>query len=305
MPPRKFSRFIIAVHGDEGKEWLEKLPGIIAACERVWSLHVEPPLENLSYNYIAPVILVNGEKAILKIGIPNSELTTEIAALRSFDGRGCVRILEANNDLGAILLEWLRPGTQLLNISDDDEATRIAARVMNQLWRPAPDEYPFPAVARWSQGLARMRQQLSGGTGPLPVDLVEKAEALFDELLDSMETPVLLHGDLHHENILQAERAPWLAIDPKGVVGEPAYEVGALLRNIKAQLLTGQRPSQILDRRVGILAEEFGFEHERMLGWGFAQAVLAAWWCLEDNLDCWEGLIYCAEQIDEVMMNKS
>ena len=88
-------------------------------------------------------------------------------------------------------------------------------------------------------------------------------------------------------------------------MGEPAYEVGALLRNIKAQLLTGQRPSQILDRRVGILAEEFGFEHERMLGWGFAQAVLAAWWCLEDNLDCWEWLIYCAEQIDEVMMNKS
>ena len=257
------------------------------------------PFENLSYNYIAPAVRANGEQAILKICIPNVELTTEIEALRSYDGRGCVKLLAANHKLGAMLLERIKPGTQLLCVSDDDAATRIAAQVMLQLWRPVPDDHPFPTVARWAQGFERMRQHYAGGTGPLPPDLVEQAEALFTELLGSMETAVLLHGDLHHENILHAERQPWLAIDPKGVLGEPAYEVGALLRNIKPQLLKNTPAHQILTRRVDILAEELGFERECMLAWGLAQAVLSACWCLEENLDCCEWAIYSAEQIDE------
>jgi streptomycin 6-kinase len=110
-----------------------------------------------------------------------------------------------------------------------------------------------------------------------------------------------LHGDLHHENILQAQRQPWLAIDPKGVVGEPAYEVGALLRNMAPRLLKGSQPSQIVARRAGILSEELGFDRTRLLGWGLAQAVLAAWWCIEDGVDGWEGFIRCAELIQDTM----
>jgi len=305
MLPDDFKFFIYKVHGDEGVAWLIQLPDIIAASEQEWSLRVGEPLENLSFNYIAPAVRADGSEVILKLGIPNREVATEIEALRLYDGRGCVKLLAANHNLGALLLEQIKPGTQLLDVSDDDEATRIAAQVMGQLWQPVPDDHPFPTAARWAQGLERMRKRYDGSTGPLPSDLVEKAEALFNELLGAMETLVLLHGDLHHENILCAERAPWLAIDPKGVVGEPAYEVGALLRNIKLQLLDRLQPSKILARRVSILKEELGFEQERMLGWGLAQAVLAAWWCLEDNLDCWKWLIYCAEQINEVMIKKS
>ena len=305
MYPSKFRKSILAIHGEEGMIWLSRLPDLLLACEQEWSLRVGAPLENLSYNYIAPAVRAEGSEVILKLGIPNLEVATEIAALRSYDGRGCVKLLAANHKQGALLLERIKPGTQLLDVSDDDDATRIAAQVMGQLWRPVPDDQPFPTAARWAKELERMRQHFMGGTGPLPADLVEKAETLFNELFGSMETPVLLHGDLHHENILRAERVPWLAIDPKGVVGEPAYEVGALLRNIKPQLLDGLQPSWILARRVSILKEELGFERERMLGWGLSQAVLSACWCLEDNLDCWEWAIYCAEQIHEVMIKKS
>jgi streptomycin 6-kinase len=301
MLPIEFRRFIIAVHGEEGKVWLSRLPSIISACEREWSLRVEAPFKNLSYNYIAPAERVGGGEVILKISIPNEELTAETEALRSYNGRGCVKLLAANPKLGALLLELIKPGTQLLDVSDDDAATRIAAQLMRQLWRPVPFDHPFPTVARWAQGFEKMRQHYDGGSGLLPTDLAEKAETLFRELLESMEAPVLLHGDLHHENILHAGRGGWLAIDPKGVVGEPVYEVGALLRNIKPQLLNRVTPSQIVARRVDILADELGFERERMLAWGLAQAVLAAWWCLEENLDCWEWFIHCAEQIDKIV----
>lgn len=134
-----------------------------------------------------------------------------------------------------------------------------------------------------------------GGTGPFPGVLVKTAETLFAELSGSMAEAVLLHGDLHYANILAAERRPWLALDPKGVVGEPAYEVGALLRNPMPELLTQRQPGRILKRRADQLAEELGFDRARLLGWGLVQAVLAAWWSVEDRGHGWEPWIACAE----------
>jgi streptomycin 6-kinase len=110
-----------------------------------------------------------------------------------------------------------------------------------------------------------------------------------------MAEPVLLHGDLHHFNILAAERQPWLALDPKGVVGEPAYEVGALLRNPYPEFLTWPNLDRVLARRVNQLAEELGFDRERLVGWGFAQAVLSGWWSYEDHGHGWESGIALAE----------
>ena len=116
-----------------------------------------------------------------------------------------------------------------------------------------------------------------------------------------MDEAALLHGDLHHHNILAAGRQPWLAIDPKGIVGEPAYEVGALLRNPMPELLQSERPKRLLARRLDILSERLGFERERLVGWGTAQAVLAAWWSLEDHGRDWEKWITCAELLAELL----
>ncbi len=305
--PGKLARHFVDLFGDDGRAWLEQLPAIIAGCEHEWSVTALSPLDNLSYNYIAPATRADGSDVILKIGMPNPELITEIDALLRFDGRGCVRLLAFDRERGALLLEWLRPGRPLADLGDDEEATRIAARTMRQLWRPVPSRHAFPTTARWAEGLDRMRRHFHGGTGPLPTLLVEKAERLFSELLASMEQPVLLHGDLHHWNILSARRQAWLAIDPKGVVGEPAYEVGAFLRNIAPHLRTpsrlGGRSSdrRIIARRVDVLAEELGFERERLLGWGLAQAILSAWWSIEDHGRGWEWAVYCAQLIDEVI----
>jgi streptomycin 6-kinase len=127
--------------------------------------------------------------------------------------------------------------------------------------------------------------------------LVERAEATFTEFLATPYEPVLLHGDLHHGNILTAQREPWLALDPKGVVGEAAYEVGAFLRNPMPRLLQGPDPGRLLARRVDQMAEELGFDRERLLRWGIAQAVLSAWWSYEDHGHGWEPAIACARYL--------
>lgn len=198
---------------------------------------------------MARAIRADGTDVVLKVGVPNPELLTEIAALRLYDGHGIVRLIH-----------------------------------------------------RWAAGMERLRGHFGGGAGPLPVRLVETAESLFAELLASMDEPVLLHGDLHHWNILSAEREPWLALDPKGVVGEPAYEVGALLRNPLPGLLDTPNPGRILARRVDQLAEELGFDRQRLIGWGVAQAVLSAWWSIEDHgehREGWKEAMTCAELLAE------
>jgi streptomycin 6-kinase len=292
--PSKFKITITEVFGDRGREWLDQLPATIAFWAERWSLRIDPPFASLSYNFVAPAVRSDGTAAVLKLGVPNKELTSEIAALRLYDGRGISRLLEADADAGALLIERLQLGTPLERIADDEGATIIAARVMRQLWRPVSPDHPFPTVERWGSGFERLRSRFNGGTGPLPAPLVDRAERLFADLTRSQSAPVLLHGDLHHWNILQAEREPWLAIDPKGVVGEAAYEVGALLRNPRPQ------PTSVLARRLDILADELAIPRDRLAAWSFAQAVLSAWWGIEDHGRIEAKWIATAEQMAEL-----
>jgi streptomycin 6-kinase len=295
--PKKFAQTIREGYGERGVVWLENLPNLIADCEKRWSLAVQPPFPDLSYNYAAPAVRADGMECVLKIGVVNPELLCEIEALRLYDGHGIVRLLAADPEQGILLLERLRPGTPLVTVADDEVATAVAAQVMRQLWRPVPPDHPFPTVANWARGMERLRREFDGGTGPFPTKLVETAESLFADLLPSQAEPVLLHGDLHHWNILRATRAPWLALDPKGVVGEPAYEIGAWLRNPIDRLTHWPDLKRIQARRIDQFAEVLSSDRQRLVGWGIAQAVLSAWWSYEDHGHGWDGAIVCAESL--------
>jgi streptomycin 6-kinase len=290
--PEKFARTMAEVHGAEGAAWVGRLPELLAECGRRWSITVGPPFEPLSYNYVAPAVRADGTSAVLKVGFPCGELMSEIEALRLCDGRGAVRLMEFDREPGALLLERLEPGTSLASVTDDAEATAIAVQVMRQFWRPVPPGHPFRSLADWTAGLRRLRAQFGGGTGPFPVARVEEAEALFAELLGSMAEPVLLHGDLHHENILAAHQQRWLAIDPKGIVGEPAYETSTFLLN---RVPDGPEAGRILARRMNQLSEVLEVDRARIRGWAVAQAVLSAWWSFEDHSHGWEPAIATAE----------
>lgn len=290
--PEPFRRRVAGAFAS-GAVWLDSLPGLIAECEARWKLKAGAPYA-LSFNYVAPAQTTEGQSVVLKLGVPNPDLAREVRALQSYAGTAAVRLLDSDEDRGVMLLERIEPGHTLASLADDEQATRAAAQVMRDLWKPLPLDVRFPTATECAGDLAKLRKRFDGGTGPLPADLVGLAEGLFRELLASAEPPVLLHGDLHHFNILAARRRPWLAIDPKGLAGEPAYEVGALLRDPDPLLFTDPKVQR---RRVEVLHEELGFAKDRILGWGVAQALLSAWWSLEDSATDWQPQCACAEAL--------
>ena len=309
---RNFSETILALYGETGQKWLDTLPTLLSRYAGRWNLTLEAPFKNLSYNYVAPVRHFDGSSAVIKIGFPNDELRSEIAALRHFDGQGMVRLLNADEENCVMLLERISPGETLWEM-EDEQATAHLLAVMPKLWKPYQGDYSFKKVGDWGCGFSRLRKRYDGGTGKLDAVSVDIAENIFFELLASSDEPVLLHGDLHHDNVLSIdgfarrvtarrsnlpeertassqEHAPrrfkhYLAIDPKGVLGEPCYEIGAFLRNPLPALLEKENPHKLMRRRVDMIVEHLGFDRQRVIGWGFSQAVLSAIWCDEDGVD--------------------
>lgn len=294
--PPAFAQTILEMYDQVGAAWLQHLPTLLADYAHRWSLQLESPF-GLSYNYVVPARRADGSAVVLKVGYPSREFVNEIDALQLYAGDGMVQLLDFDPEQGVMLLERLQPGDMLSTLADDEAATIIATTVMRKLWRPAPAVHPFPTVAEWAQGLQRHRERFDGGVGPLPHRLFAEAEAHFRDLLAAHEPPMLLHGDLHHFNILRAQRQPWLAIDPKGLVGDPAYEVGAFLYNPWPAFGSRSGIDGLLQRRVALLAEHLAFDRARIRGWGVAQAVLSACWTIEDNGQGWDYTIAIGERL--------
>jgi streptomycin 6-kinase len=286
--PAYFARFIAEYWDEDGAAWLRDLPALLAEYCARWSLTFLRPFPGLTFNYVAPVTRADGSPAVLKAGVPRDEIETEIAALRLCDGARLVRLLESDPPRGVMLLERALPGEPLSRLEDDDRTTAIAADVMRAIWRPIPDPSPFPTVAGWLRAFARVREMFDGGSGPLPEAALARAEALGRDLLASAPAEsMLLHGDLHHDNIVLAQRMPWLVIDPKGVTGDPCFEVGAFLTNPYERFMAWdprEWPARMA-RRIDILTELLGFPRERITAWAVTQATLSAVWGVEDGED--------------------
>jgi len=259
--------------GIGGAEWLRHLPEMIADYENKWSFKAQSPFD-LNYNYVAPAELNNGSKAVIKIGYPEDrEFQSEIAALQTFSGEGICRLLEVDQKHAVMLLERVLPGTPLAEVEDDESATRIIASVMKELHKPLSETHNFITVTEWVTAIPEYKAK-HGNNGELPIYLVDKAEKLFEQLIATSAKPVLLHGDLHHHNVLHSEESGWIAIDPKGVSAEPAYEVAAMIRNPYDKLKEITDLDPLLQQRIVILSGELGIDAGRIRDWCFAQCIL-------------------------------
>lgn len=278
-------------------EWTGLLPNQVAEVERRWSLTVLEPLES-SRNYVARASHMEAGEVVVKLGVPGIEFDRELEALRLYGGRGAVRLLKADPANGSMMLESARPGRMLSDLKSDEEATAIVISVMRSLWRPAPEPHAFAAMSEFEGGIEWLRTCLASGGSPIPTTLADRAEGLLRELAaaEAEAEPVLLHGDLHHDNVLSAERVPWLAVDPKGVVGDPAYEVGPFLYN---RLFETDSPVDVLKRRVDQMSEELGFERDRIAGAAIPRAVLAAWPSGSSG-EPWTDPLRCAQLLTDL-----
>jgi streptomycin 6-kinase len=206
--------------------------------------------------------------------------------LAAFQGHGVAQVYE--HAPGAVLLERLRPGYSLVAMAldgSDETATDILAAVIQQMSARAlsmsPLELPeaCPTLKGWSKGFG---SYIASGDVQIPRDLVEAGQQVYSSLCASQRQPRLLHGDLQHYNVLFDSNRGWLAIDPKGVVGEIEYEVGAALRNpIERPELFLSRST--IERRLKQFTDRLPLDYERALAWAFAQAVLSAIWSIEDG----------------------
>ena len=297
---QEFTDRLHRTFGGTGALWLKSLPLLLDHYAERWSLTLGRPFTGLSYNYVTRARLADGTLAVLKLGVPNPELTAEIAALRHFEGVGTVKLIQADPDAGALLLESVQPGTPLLELNDDERATATAAKLIGQLHKPLSNRDPFPSVRDWGRGFERLRARFNGLTGPFPVELVEKAEHDLVELTNTQGEAVLLHADLHHWNILSSERAAWLAIDPKGLIGEPEYEAGAWLRNPIPFIFEQPDLRTTILRRVDQFVDLLTFNRLRVLRWGFYEAVLSAWWSFEASDPEWARMLTIAQVIASI-----
>jgi len=199
--------------------------------------------------------------------------------LDAFDGNGVVRVYEQAP--GAMLIERLQPGHSLADMSlngSDEDATDILAGVMRQM---SAREFPeaCPTVQDWGKSFERY---IATADDSIPRSLVEAGHRVYSDLCASQRAPGLLHGDLHHYNVLYDSKRGWLAIDPKGVIGEIEYEIGAVLRNPIERPELFVSPS-IIERRLQQFTRKLNLDSSRALQWGFAQAVLSAIWGIEDG----------------------
>jgi streptomycin 6-kinase len=211
---------------------------------------------------VAPAQLADGTEVVVKVQLPHDfEGEHEAEALHFWDGHGAVRLLAHDRAQRALLLERCRPGTPLGTRYGDEELA-IAARLMERLWRPRPAGV---AWRRLDEVAERWRRELPERySGRLLRDALDALATL----LPAREELVLCHQDLHGGNILRAEREPWLAIDPKPILAERAYDTVAIVRDASPT-------RDELGRRLDTLAGLLGLDRERMRLWGLVKSL--AW----------------------------
>ena len=217
----------------------------------------------------------DSKPVVLKITKVADELNSG-SVLCAFEAKGTVTAYKS--EPGAVLLERLEPGRELVELvraGNDEEATKILSDVIGRMANHKPPT-GCPTVFDWARGFDRYHE------GPIALELAQQGKEMYRGLAESQKQTMLLHGDLHHYNVLFDTKRGWVAIDPKGVVGELEYEVGAIIRNpVENPGLYVSR--DVVERRLKALTTALHLDYERALGWSFAQAVLSAIWSLEDG----------------------
>ncbi|MEO1268038.1 MAG: aminoglycoside phosphotransferase family protein [Myxococcota bacterium] len=294
--PDALRRCLRDVHGAQATQtWLDALPDLLLKLSHEHGLHIMPVHHPLSYNVVLPAHY-QGQPAVLKMSVPGPDMEREVRAVHAYQGHGMVRCLSADPEEGWLLLEALQPGTSLLGLPDD-EAMSIVAAIMDMLHR-APLDPELPRLGHWVGGFERLRAAYGGGCGPFSPRSIAQAEPIIRAGAVASADDVLLHGDLHHANILRdGER--WCAIDPKGVIGPRHFEPAAAMRNDLDPAAPDLKAR--LERRAAVLCDRLGMERRTVLESCLAQTMLSAIWTWEDHGAGWEPELCIVRALERLL----
>ena len=279
--PDTFIATMRNVHGQRGVEWCTQLPAHLRTLARQWNLALGPHFP-LSYNYVCSATIRASDTAVvLKTAPHNPEFATEVAMLQHYNGRGALHLHAVDHANAAFLMTAADPGTRLADgqISDDAQ-THAAALLMQSSWAAYRGDVPLPTI--WGQVavLNTLTQTHPAAVERIGRGHIDAAITLFQQLHRPAHD-VALHGDLHHENILR-HSAGWVIIDPKGVIGNPAAECAAFLRNPVRLLESGVDIVALTRRRIDLLSSILAIPAPTIAGWNYVLMVLSAWWCYEE-----------------------
>jgi streptomycin 6-kinase len=247
--------------------WLDSLPDLVRACVERWALEVGSPWTNSVASLTMPATR-DGNPVVLKIGVPDREGEFEGEALRQQHGAGAVRLLDEDRERRALLLERCEPGTPL-TLEDPAEALDALVGLLPRWWIPAAE--PFRPLADEAADLVvEMREHWERTGRTVEERLIDAATEAFEFLAPTQGQQVLVNQDLHADNVLAAEREPWLLIDPKPLAGEREFGVASIVRGREL----GHSREAVL-RRLGRVTAELGLDRERARLWSMAHTV--AW----------------------------
>ncbi len=258
-----------------GHQWLLNLPTQVIQLSEKWGFEFTQTMPELSYSFVALVKCQN-KPAIIKIAPPQQSLARESLCLSSFHKDSPI-IFHFDEKSNAILMEYIYPGEPLKNLvkaGQDEQATKIICGIIRELrFQDIPQQHSFKHLSELANDLSILK-------GHFDEKLLNKAIYLFQELTVDRSEDIMLHGDLHHDNILSSDHG-WKIIDPHGYIGEPTAEVGAMIRNPYNCFPTDKPLRKILERRLSILKAELPYDIERIKAWCYCISVLSVAWTYE------------------------
>ncbi|KUN10258.1 kinase [Streptomyces yokosukanensis] len=273
--PEVFARGTVEREGEPGAAWLAELPRIVDELLGRWGCVPDGEVMHGGVGVIVPVRRRGEGPAVLKVSFPHPGNVHEPDAFAAWGGRGAVLLRERDDERFAMLLERVQTST-LAEVADGDEVVTVAGRINRRLAVPAPPGLPRlrKQADAWERQLRKDAEEL---THTLSRHVVDAAVATVREL-GRVQPDMLIHGDLHARNILRADREPWLAVDPKGYVGDPAYDGGTLLKSRALALLEADDLRKAVHRTLDVFAEAAELDRERVQRWAQFHAVQAAFW---------------------------
>jgi streptomycin 6-kinase len=287
-------KHVTAICGQRGIEWLDDLPSIVGELEVRWNVKADAPFEKGEFNFVAPVRSENGPNAVLKITPPYEriEIFSEAQFLRVRDGVGCVRLLAEDRDRFALLVECALPGESMDVCFANDPFACVdpAIEVLKNILLPPPDS--FDDVQNLDDWFARFRRFRETD---FPQDYGEKALAIYERLSSRQDKIFYIHGDFHPGNIVTADRAPYLAIDPKGLMGHVSYDIAVFLNNLHWWQKGTPGVEDRLHRALKIFAKAFDMSERDLREAAYAYMVIGAWWNFEDIPEHYDNEVALAD----------